>query len=54
MALQGFPCGEVRRVRSTVAERHAKTLRAAEGDVRAEFPWRAKHREAQQVRRHRE
>ncbi len=52
-----FECvarGEERRVRSAVAERHAETLRAADGDVRAEFAGRLEQRERQQIRRDRD
>ena len=38
-------------MRSAVAERHAKALRAADGDVRAEFARRLDQRERQQIRR---
>ena len=45
------PCGDERRVRAAVAHRHAETLRAADGDVRAEFAGRLDLREHQQVGR---
>src|ERR1035438_2235032 len=45
LALKGVPCREVGRVRSTVAEGDAKTLRTAEGHVRAEFARRPKQGE---------
>ena len=37
VAFEGVAGGEERGVRSAVAQRHAKTLGAADGDVRAEF-----------------
>src|ERR1035438_947562 len=49
LALKGVPGREVGRMRSTVAEGDAKTLRAAEGDVRAEFSRRTQQGEAEQV-----
>src|ERR1035438_4888421 len=53
LALKGVPGREVGRMRSTVTEGDAKTLRAAEGHVRAEFARWAKQGEAEQVRRYR-
>src|SRR5262249_14503652 len=46
MALQ---CGEERRVRTTIAERHPEALRIAQHDVRAELAGRFEEGEAQQV-----
>src|SRR5882757_7304794 len=37
LAFKFIARGEERRMRSTIAERHTKTLRAADSDVRAEF-----------------
>jgi len=48
-----FPRREIGRVRPAVAERYAKTLRAADGDVRSEFTRRTQQCKAQQVCSHR-
>ena len=37
-------------MRAAVAQRHAESLRAADGDVRAEFAGRLDERERQQIR----
>src|ERR1035437_264919 len=47
LALKGIPGREVCRMRSTIAQWHAKTLRTAEGHVRAEFSRWAKQGEAE-------
>ena len=51
LALESVARGEKRRVRAAVAQRHAEALRAAEGDVRAEFARRSQQRQAEQIRR---
>ena len=51
MTFEGVASRKERRVRPTVAERHAETLRAPNRDVRVEFTGRLEQREAQQVRR---
>ena len=54
LAFEFVARGKERRVRSAVTQRHAKALRAADGDVRAKFAWRLDERERQQIGRHRE
>src|SRR5438128_7158455 len=53
MPFEGVPCREVGRMRSAVAERHAKTLRAPDRHVRPKLPRWPKQSERQQIRRHR-
>ncbi len=50
VAFEFIARGEERRVRSAVAQRHAKSLRAADGNVRAKFARRLDERERQQIR----
>ena len=48
-ALEFIARGEERGVRSTVAKRHAETLRVPYHDVRAPFTWRVKQSQRQQI-----
>src|SRR6266542_6923389 len=50
MALEGLTRCEKCRMRAAVTQRNAKPLRAANRDVRAEFPWWPQQRETQQIR----
>ena len=50
LAFEFIARGEKCRVRSAVTERHAEALRAADGDVRAEFAGRLDEREREQIR----
>ena len=52
LAFEFVARGEKRRVRPAVAQRHAKPLRAADGDVRAKFARRLEQRQRQQIRGH--
>ena len=54
VALEFVARGKKRGVRAAVAQRHAKALRAADGDVRAEFAGRLDQREREQIRGHRD
>ena len=49
LAFEFVARGEKRRVRAAVAQRHAKALRAADGDVRAKFAGRLEQRQRQQI-----